>query len=221
MPHESRVGAMPSLERMSAKGYVARLQRRGYETIGYGGSVEPVGAMTVVLAKPGSPQVIKVGIDPYGDPWPHYAAWCLNYPGPLGPHVGTLRWRGSGIDRFYVATMGRLRAVDWQDYQPLLRALHDWYELLISRGIDWRTWYAEAMDARLVEALADRIEMGGQFEVASFVRAASEAFPSFRWDPQPNNLMVDQDGHLVMIDPFLRTPYELPEAASLPIKRAA
>lgn len=201
-----------TLPRFTGKGYVARLQRKDFAVIGQGGgwSFES----TFVLAKPGSDAVVKVGTYPAGDPWPHYAAWCIENPGPLRPTVRAIRWHGSGMSRFFVATMVRLRDVDWRLNQPLLQALHDWYELLIRLGIDHREWHSEPLNPGLVEALADRIDIAGLPDVASFIRTVSKAFPSFRWDPQPSNWMTDAEGRLVMIDPFTRTPYDLPEVAS-------
>lgn len=85
---------MPSIKRFYADGYVARLQQRGYEIIGRGGMDALGNDASLVLAKPGERVVVKVGMEPYADPWPMYAAWCLRHPGPFRPTVRSLRWHG-------------------------------------------------------------------------------------------------------------------------------
>ncbi|GJD36946.1 hypothetical protein QO012_001776 [Methylobacterium aerolatum] len=85
---------MPSLERFYPEGYVARLHRRGYETIGRGGMDALRNDASLLFAKPSAGVVVKVGLEPYADPRPRYAAWCFRHPGPFMLSVRSLMWHG-------------------------------------------------------------------------------------------------------------------------------
>lgn len=214
-------------------GYVERLQRRGFHVIGHGGSDDPWGAVTLVLAKPGEPHVVKVGMSPEGDPWPLYAAWCFNRPGPFKPTIRSLRWYGRGTwGRFFVATMDRLHApmssfdrppngereriIRGKNLDLVVRlndALSGWYDANLRNGIDLRDWRGEAQDCRLTHQLAKRCAKVGLSDIAAFLRTLAAAFPRFTIDPQPSNWMFREDGSLVMIDPFMRTLGDVPATA--------
>lgn len=219
-----------TLPRFSGNGYASKLQRRGFEVVGKGGGY--TFDATLVLAKPGSDVVVKVGTYPVGDPYPLYAEWCLRNPGPFRPVIRHLAWHGTGLSRFFVVTMDRLAASLSDFNQPgltqekqrimranddlsrrLILALHGWYEMTLALGIDRRDWHAGAMDPRLVNRLVKRIAKAGLGDVAKFVRTLSTTFPTLRMDPQPCNWMFTAGGKLVMIDPFTRTLADVPETA--------
>lgn len=205
-----------SLPRFCGEGYVARLQRHGFEVIGTGGGYSfPA---TFVLSRRESDAVIKVGAFPAGDPWPIYAEWCIANPGPLQPVVRSLRWHGRRGDRFFVATMDKLREIDWRAHQALIWALHDWYEMLRSEGIDYRDWHDGPIDKRLVAWLSNGLETAGLVQVSDYFRRLVMMFPALRLDPQPCNWMLAADGKLVMIDPFARTKAEVAETTSMRLR---
>ncbi|OAH33308.1 hypothetical protein [Methylorubrum populi] len=228
------------VSRFGPMGYVMRLQRRGFILIGHGGSDDLSMASTYVLAKPGSQHVVKVGVNPDGDPWPVYAAWCFHRPGPFKPVVRSLRWYGRGIGRFFVATMDRLHApMSGFDKPPqgareriiraksldvvvrLNGALDGWYKANLARGIDRREWRGEAQDARLTHSLAKRCAKAGLSDVAGFLRSLAAAFPRFHMDPAPHNWMFREDGALVMLDPFTRILADIPATAPRLVRRKA
>lgn len=205
-----------TLPRFSGNGYASRLQRHGFEVIATGGGFTFGG--TIVLATPGSDAVVKVGTYPAGDPWPLYAARCLQHPGPFKPMVRHLAWHGTGLSRFFVATMDRLTTPDWKDHQALLHALNGWYQGLIAAGIDYRQWQHGPTDPRWAKRLAKGLTRVGLKPLAGFVQGLADAFPSYMLDPQPSNWMVDSQGRLVLIDPFTRSPGDVPETASRLLK---
>lgn len=216
------------------EGYVERLKHRGFVEIGHGGSDDAFAACTVVLAKPGSAHVVKVGMAPAGDPWPVYAAWCFSRPGPFKPFVRSLRWYGRGtFGRFFVATMDRLHApMSSFDRPPngereriirgknldLVVRLNDvlsgWYDANLRNSIDLRDWRGEGQDERLTLKLAKRCAKAGLSDIAAFMRTLAAAFPRFTIDPQPSNWMFCEDGRLVMIDPFMRTFGDVPSTSA-------
>ena len=208
-----------TLRRFCGEGYAARLQRdHGFEVVGRGGGVAFGG--TIVLARSGSDAVVKVGSSPAGDPWPLYAAHCLQHPGPFKPAVRHLAWHGKGISRFFVATMDRLTAVNWPAHQPLILALHHWYEMLIAHDIDYRRMGDGENDPRPAAWLVTELIRFDLPDIAAFVRELAETFPGPMLDPQPCNWMVSGDGRLVMIDPFSRTVANVPETAPRLLRRA-
>lgn len=201
-----------TLPRFSGSGYAARLQRHGFGVIGRGGGF--TFDSTLVLARPGSDRVVKIGTYPAGDPYPHYAAWCIRNPGPFRPVIRHLAWHGKGLSRFFVVTMDKLTPADWKDHQPLIHALSKWYEGLIAAGYDYRVWQHGPTDPRWAKRLVKGLRRHGLKSESSFIEVLSGAFPSYMLDPQPNNWMLDSKGRLVLIDPFTRLLEDVPETAS-------
>lgn len=239
--------AATTLSRFCGQGYVSWLQRRGFEIIGHGGAADVRLALSLVLAKPGADAVIKVGVEPYADPWPHYAAWCLRNPGPFRPTVRTLRWHGreGSPFRFFVATMDRLHTPldlyakvsspsdvsPWQLEQlwkgqpvamPLIEAVQGWYGMLDEEGIPkGRGGLPEALCAKLSHRLAKRLRKVGLRDVATFIETLARTLPGHTPDPQQQNWMFTAAGGLVLVDPFTRCRRPLPETAPRLVMAAA
>lgn len=169
--------------------YIAALKRRGFERLGKG-------YFSAAYAKPGSPFVVKVFHGESNlDPWPLYAEWCWNNPGPFKPVIRALKWHGEGS--FYVAVMERLLiTVD---------------ELADGSIRKRREPCAEA--AALRKALVSKYNGGVARvmmelqklklnDVAAFVAEVNITFPDQYLDIHGANWMYREDGSLVLIDPF-------------------
>lgn len=205
-----------TLPRFCGRGYAARLQRRGFEVIGHGGGFGF--DATLVLAKPGSDRVVKVGMFPSGDPYPHYAAWCIRNPGPFRPVIHHLSWHGKGLSRFFVVTMDRLEALDWKDHQPLNHAIDRWYAGMFAAGYNYWGFNHRRTDPRWAKRLVKGLRRHDLKPLAGFVGGLATAFPSYMLDPQTSNWLLDSKGRLILIDPFSRLNWSLPETASRLLK---
>ena len=182
---------------MDARSYIARLQRRGFVTLG-------AGAFSTVLGKPGYSRVIKVGRG-QPDGWVDYVMWAdkAGYAGSFAPKVFSLKiywddrvsgpngWSGRPIERdtFYVATMERLGdtvAKRWSKpeytlYQRMCDAIYG------------------REDARIRNAI-EASYPGGY----AFIKAFKDAALSDAYDMHDGNWMMRGD-QLVLTDPLAST----------------
>ncbi len=137
---------------------------------------------------------MKVGMFPSGDPYPHYAAWCIRNPGPFRPVIHHLSWHGKGLSRFFVVTMDRLEALDWKRPPAIKSCVDRWYAGMFAAGYNYwgfnRAVLIHGGPKRLVKGLR-RHDLK---PLAGFVGALATAFPSYMLDPHDEQLVAGQQG---------------------------
>lgn len=171
----------------SSRGFMAALEKKGYERIGHG-------AYSGVFAKKNSDRVIKVGHKPDSDGWVDYMLWSAGkgYAGTLAPKVFSykkIHIKGKTKESFYLAVMERLDKTVTE-----LDGKHDmkYIELFLHYG---------AKNA-MMQKLADVAVPGlGQFTLDL------NDLKGYK-DLHGGNIMVRKDGSFVVSDPISRSVVE-------------
>lgn len=162
----------------NAEGFIASLEKRGYENLGSG-------AFSTVLGKKGFDRVIKVIRRPDG--WIDYAVWAAKQgeAGKFAPKVFSYKKiKGKKAD-FSVAIVERLKyTVDETPRDHALKILPD----LLYR----------AKDNPMAASFADTLAPG----IRQFMAGLSKQFDEGRFDLHQGNLMLRENGTFVVVDPI-------------------
>jgi hypothetical protein len=177
------------------KDYIRHLEKRGFRYLARGASA-------TVLGHPRSNRVIKV-IEWPTDPWPQYAEWCFNNPQPFAPVIHSLKWHldDNGAPLFCVAVMDRL-AQTWRDarveehYNTYTCPLLNKSQCETLNDICSNPTYKGIIHSSLAKELWP--------ELQRFLCHLNAAIPtaSNMLDLHAANWMLDDQGHLFLIDPF-------------------
>lgn len=166
----------------NAEGFIAALEKRGFKVLGRG-------AFSTVLGKEGSPRVIKV--IRRSDGWINYIHWAaqIGEAGHFAPKVFSYKKIKGRKKEFGVAIMERLKYT--------LEDTPEDHAMKILPAVLWRADENE-MAAKFVDTLVP--------ELMSFLKKMSEwkNIPIRHFDFHDGNLMLREDGTLVVVDPVSR-----------------
>lgn len=166
----------------NAEGFIKGLEKRGFKRIGSG-------AFSTVLAKEGQSRVIKVIRRPDG--WINYVHWAAQAgeAGHFAPKVYSYKKIKGKRKEFAVAVMERLP-------QTLEDTPED-HVLKVLPNVMWRADNNE-MAAKFVEVLAPGL--------MAYLKKMKEwkNIPISNFDFHDGNLMVRDDGTVVIVDPVSR-----------------
>lgn len=166
----------------NAEGFIQALEKRGFKRLGSG-------AFSTVLGKDGHDRVVKVIRRPDG--WINYVHWAaqIGEAGHFAPKVFSYKKIKGRKKEFAVAIMERLKYT--------LEDTPEDHALKVLPNVMWRADKNE-MAAKFVDVLSPGL-MG-------FLKKMSEwkNIPINNFDFHDGNLMLREDGSLVIVDPVSR-----------------
>lgn len=148
------------------------------------------GLYSSVYSAPKSDRVIKVCRGPH-DSWPDYVIWATKngYAGTLAPKIYSMHF----IENGYVATMERLNPIDTNNDLGI-KADQDWHDYCRQR----RTNTVSKNNAGLHDFITKIREVFSGSHGSCAVNGL---------DLHPANVMVRNDGSLVITDPVTKSEY--------------
>lgn len=165
----------------NAEGFIAALKKRGFKELGSG-------AFSTVLGKDGSDRVIKVIRRPDG--WINYIHWAaqIGEAGHFAPKVFSYKKIKGRKKEFSVAIMERLKYT--------LEDTPEDHALKVLPGVLWKA--ENPMAQKFMEILSPGLY--------AFLEKMSKwkEIPIHNFDFHDGNLMLREDGQLVIVDPVSR-----------------